>query len=82
MSIHLGFAGGPLVMGLILGALKRTGPMLWTLPYSTSVVIQQLGLMFLLAYIGVNNGVLFIQSLSVESIKLVTAAMNYLFKYK
>ncbi len=75
VSIHLGFAGGPLVMGLILGALKRTGPMLWTLPYSTSVVIQQLGLMFLLAYIGVNNGVLFIQSLSVESIKLVTAAI-------
>ncbi|MDB4173249.1 hypothetical protein N9811_00395 [Bacteroidia bacterium] len=74
LTVHLGFAGGPLVMGLILGALKRTGPVLWTLPYSTSVVIQQLGLMFLLAYIGVNNGALFVQSLSMESIKLVLAA--------
>jgi putative transport protein len=59
ITIRLGFAGGPLIVGLILGSLKRTGPILWTLPYSTSIVLQQLGMMFLLAYIGVNNGDLF-----------------------
>ena len=75
LNIHLGFAGGPLVVGLILGSLKRTGPILWTLPYSTSVVLQQLGLMFLLAYIGVNNGTVFFESLSTESLKLVLAAV-------
>ena len=75
LNIRLGFAGGPLVVGLILGSLKRTGPILWTLPYSTSVVLQQLGLMFLLTYIGVNNGTVFFESLSAESLKLLCAAV-------
>ena len=75
LHINLGYAGGPLVVGLILGALKRTGPILWTMPYSTSVVLRQLGLMFLLAFIGVNNGAVFMDSLSYESMKLVMAAV-------
>jgi putative transport protein len=28
----LGFAGGPLIMGLLLGARERTGPLVWQLP--------------------------------------------------
>lgn len=74
IHIKLGFAGGPLVVGLLFGYLKRTGPILWTLPYSSSIVLQQLGLMFLLAYIGVNNGSVFFDSLNSESMKLVGAA--------
>lgn len=74
LYINLGYAGGPLVVGLILGALKRTGPILWTMPYSTSVVLRQLGLMFLLAFIGVNNGSVFMDSLSLDSMKMVLAA--------
>lgn len=75
MHIKLGYAGGPLVVGLVLGSLKRTGPILWTMPYSTSVVLRQLGLMFLLAFIGVNNGTVFMQSLNLESMKLLLAAV-------
>jgi len=71
LTVRLGYAGGPLIVGLILGSLKRTGPILWTLPYSTSVVLQQLGVMFLLAYIGVNNGALFFQSLNVGSLTIL-----------
>jgi putative transport protein len=74
LQIKLGYAGGPLVVGLILGALRRTGPVLWTLPYSTSIVLQQLGLMFLLASIGVNNGSRFFESLSMDSIGILAAA--------
>jgi len=74
IQIRLGFAGGPLIVGLILGSLKRTGPVLWTLPYSTSIVLQQLGIMFLLAFIGINNGSVFFESLNVESLKLLGAS--------
>lgn len=75
ITIRLGFAGGPLIVGLILGSLKRTGPILWTLPYSTSIVLQQLGMMFLLAYIGINNGDLFFSSLNLESLKILGASI-------
>ncbi|MCP6446151.1 transporter, partial [Klebsiella pneumoniae] len=32
--LELGSAGGPLIVGLILGALGRTGPIVWRIPYS------------------------------------------------
>lgn len=67
-SFKLGYAGGPLVVGLILGTLRRTGPILWTLPYSVNVTLQQMGLIFLLTTIGVSSGDAFIHSLSMEGL--------------
>lgn len=55
-AFRLGFAGGPLVVALMLGALRRTGPIVWTLPYSTNQTLQQLGLILLLSGIGVRSG--------------------------
>ena len=31
-TVTLGIGGGPLIVALILGKLRRTGPMLWTMP--------------------------------------------------
>ena len=45
LSFNLGYAGGPLIVGLLLGALRRTGPVTWTMPYSANVTLQQIGLM-------------------------------------
>jgi len=56
-------AGGPLVVGLILGALRRTGPIVWTLPYGANVTLRQMGLIFLLAVIGLSSGNKVIESL-------------------
>ncbi|HSH01248.1 MAG TPA: TrkA C-terminal domain-containing protein [Anaerolineae bacterium] len=56
LSFRLGIAGGPLLVALILGAWRRTGPILWTLPYSASVTLQQFGLICLLATVGVRSG--------------------------
>ncbi len=56
ISFKLGYAGGPLVVGLILGALRRTGPINWAIPYSANLLLQQVGLMLLLAAVGVNSG--------------------------
>ncbi len=64
---HLGLAGGPLLVALILGALRRTGPILWTMPYSANLTLRQFGLILLLAAIGVRSGSAFLQALSTGS---------------
>ncbi|MEZ4688585.1 MAG: TrkA C-terminal domain-containing protein [Bacteroidia bacterium] len=90
-SFKLGYAGGPLIVGLILGALRRTGPVLWTLPYSANVTLQQLGLMLLLSAIGVRSGAAFVQSFTIEGlwvflasaiISLLTALLIIIIGYK
>jgi putative transport protein len=58
----LGFAGGPLVVGLILGALGRTGPLVWSLPYSANLTLRQIGLIMFLAGVGTRAGYAFIST--------------------
>ena len=66
IDFQLGYAGGPLIVGLILGSLRRTGPIVWTLPYAANVTIQQIGLILLLATIGVRSGHSFVEAISME----------------
>ena len=63
LSFKLGFAVGPVVIGLLLGALRRTGPIVWTLPYSANLTFRQLGLAILLGGIGINSGATFIETI-------------------
>ncbi len=69
-TISLGFAGGPLIMGLILGRLSRTGPLLWSIPFGASQVLSHIGLLFFLAGIGVRAGGDFFTALSSTGAKL------------
>jgi len=62
IQFQLGFAGGPLVVALILGYLKRTGPVVWTLPYSTNITLQQIGLILFMAVVGLRSGGTFFES--------------------
>lgn len=76
ITFKLGYAGGPLIVGIILGALRRTGPILWTLPYGANVTLQQLGLMLLLAVIGLKSGNSFLESLGqIEGVKIFAGAI-------
>jgi putative transport protein len=59
----LGFAGGPLIAGLGLSYVRRTGPILWTLPYSANLTLRQIGLMLMLAAIGINSGATFLSTM-------------------
>ncbi|MFZ1704183.1 MAG: TrkA C-terminal domain-containing protein [Saprospiraceae bacterium] len=59
-----GYAGGPLIVGLILGTLKRTGPIIWALPYGTNVTLNQLGLILLLSVLGIRSGYTMLEALS------------------
>ena len=42
--VTLGIGGGPLIVALILGKLRRTGPMLWTMPLPANIVLRNYGL--------------------------------------
>lgn len=63
LSIQLGFAGGPLIVALILGALGRSGGVVWTLPYSANLTLRQVGLILFLAGIGTRAGNAFLTTL-------------------
>lgn len=52
----LGAAAGPLVVGIILGSLRRTGPLIWSMPEAATLTIRQLGLLFFLAALGLGAG--------------------------
>jgi putative transport protein len=66
IEFKLGEAGGPLIVALVLSALRRTGPIVWSIPYSANLTIRQLGLTILLAGIGIRSGYTFLTTLSQE----------------
>jgi putative transport protein len=66
IEFKLGEAGGPLIVALILSALRRTGPVVWSIPYSANLTLRQLGLTILLAGIGIRSGYTFLSTLSQE----------------
>ena len=51
-------------MALVLGYLERTGPVLWTLPFSANLTLRQLGLILFLAGIGTRAGYDFVRYLA------------------
>jgi putative transport protein len=70
-SFSLGTAAGPLVAGMVLGAVHRTGPLQWDLPQAANLTIRQLGLLIFLAAVGLANGPAFAESmLTLTGLKL------------
>lgn len=61
--VHLGLAGGPLVVGLVLGARGTTAGLVWTMPYTANLTIRQVGLVLFFAGIGTRSGYAFFQTL-------------------
>lgn len=54
-KLAVGLAG-VLIVALILGKLRRTGGMNWTIPLSANLVIRNLGLTLFLAQVGMASG--------------------------
>jgi len=54
-KISVGLSG-VLIVALILGKLRRTGGMSWTIPLSANLVIRNLGLTLFLAQVGMASG--------------------------
>ena len=64
VEVSLGFAGGPLVVGLVLGARRRTGPIVWQLPATVNHTLRQLGLVMFLGAIGTRAGGSFVATIT------------------
>ncbi len=56
MTLELGTAAAPLLVGLVLGRLGRSGPVVWQLPYATNQALRQLGALLFLATVGLSSG--------------------------
>lgn len=72
-TFRLGVAGGPLVVGLVLGRLGRTGRLVWTLPYSANLTLRQLGLVLFLAGVGTRSGNAFVTTLQHGGVAIFAA---------
>ncbi|MGA9950921.1 MAG: TrkA C-terminal domain-containing protein [Xanthobacteraceae bacterium] len=63
-TVTLGIGGGPLIVALIVGKLRRTGPLLWVMPLPANIVLRNFGLALFLATVGVNAGQPFLKTVS------------------
>jgi putative transport protein len=63
-KVTLGIGGGPLIVALVLGKLRRTGPLLWTMPLPANIVLRNFGLAMFLATVGVNAGQPFVRTVA------------------
>ena len=61
---HARLGGGPLIVALILGKLRRTGSTLWTMPLPANIVLRNFGLAMFLATVGVNAGQPFVRTVA------------------
>ena len=59
-TVTLGIGGGPLIVALIVGRLRRTGPISWVMPLPANIVLRNFGLTLFLATVGINSGQAFV----------------------
>ena len=55
-TISLGMAGGPLLVGLLLGHFGRIGPVRGHIPRASLMILTEMGLVFFLASVGLRAG--------------------------
>src|SRR3954466_6856144 len=63
-TVTLGIGGGPLIVALILGRLRRTGPLSWVMPLPANIVLRNFGLTLFLAVVGINSGQPFVTTVA------------------
>jgi putative transport protein len=63
-TVTLGIGGGPLIVALIVGKLRRTGPLVWVMPLPANIVLRNFGLALFLAAVGINAGTPFVTTVS------------------
>jgi putative transport protein len=79
-TLRLGIAGGPLLVALVLGAIGRTGPLVWLQPYSAVLTLRQLGLVLFLAAVGTRSGFAFAGAVGAgEGLDVVLVGMGLTF---
>jgi putative transport protein len=72
-TVSLGFAGGPLLVALVLGKLERSGRITWIMPIGSNLTLRQVGLVFFLAGVGIRAGWSFAQTLRANGLQMLIA---------
>lgn len=75
-SVKLGIAGGPMLVGLILGNLGRTGNIYWSMPLNTNLTLRQLGLVLFFAVVGIKAGGGFAEAIASNGVQLLLAGIS------
>ena len=70
-TVVLGIGAGPLIVALILGRLRRTGPLLWVMPLPANIVLRNFGLAIFLAAIGINTGQPFLRAVADSGLSML-----------
>jgi putative transport protein len=70
-TVTLGIGGGPLIVALILGKLRQTGPLIWVMPLPANIVLRNFGLAMFLAAVGINAGTPFVRTISETGFSLL-----------
>lgn len=73
ITLKLGIAGGPMVVGLILGYLGRTGNIYWSMPLNTNLTVRQLGIVLFFAVVGIKAGGGFMDAIAGNGLWLLLA---------
>ena len=93
-SFSPGLTGGILIVALVLSAIGKTGPIIWSMSGSANSLLRQLGLLLFLAEVGTSAGVnlvstfeesgwlLFGVGFAITLVPLIVAAVvgHYVFK--
>lgn len=61
-TLKLGIAGGVLIVALVLGKLRRSGSLNWTMPLSANIILRNFGVSLFLAQIGMSSGQQFVST--------------------
>jgi len=70
----LGLAG-LLLFALFLGKLRRSGPFVWTMPFSANLVLRNLGLTLFLAQVGIASGPKFFATVGATGLTFLVYAV-------
>jgi putative transport protein len=69
-KLMLGLAG-VLIVALVLGNLRRTAGMNWTIPLSANLVLRNLGLTIFLAQVGMASGPKFVETVAATGVQML-----------
>jgi len=56
VPLHLGLAGGPLVVAIVLSRIGRIGPIIWYMPLNANIAFRELGILLFLSCVGLKAG--------------------------
>ncbi len=62
--LRLGLAGGPLLVALVLGRIRRIGPINWEMHPGTNHTVREIGISLFLAVVGLTAGGRFVETIT------------------